>query len=290
MFRTVFKDKQNFEEYLQKGYVKKALFDKEASSRLLAELTSISPEDKFRPENRRSDYHCTFLDSNKSYKRNVIDVARKWFTPIVDELFEDYRIWVVNFYVKPPARGELTVHQNWTHTEDERYSTFTIWCPLVDCSAENGTLELVESSHKIVPELGTLGVPYYFESFEEKLFEDGHFKQIPRRMGEGVIFEDNMIHYTALNRSRSPRYALQVIVGPKEVTPVYYYYLEGSDEFEVYEIGDEFFVTSKYENMARRPTDFNLKRTIPNQNREYSYQEFLAAMKNGQTRREQLLT
>ncbi len=289
MFRKVFKRESQFQDYLEKGYVLHPLFNAEEVTRLLGELKVVPPNDGFRPENRLSDYHCTFLDSATPYKRNVIDVARKWFTPIVDDLFDDYRIWVVNFYVKPAGLGELTVHQNWTHIEDERHSTFTIWCPLVDCTKENGTIELVEGSHKIVPDIATLGVPYYFEPFEELLLKE-HFKAIPRKAGEGVIFEDNMIHYTAVNRSPEPRYALQVIVGPKEVNPVYYYYHAETDEFEVYEIGDDFLITSNYENMSRRPVEFPSKGRIPNTNRCLSHEEFLQAMRDGRGRRLQLYT
>jgi hypothetical protein len=289
MFREVFRNEADFQEYLEKGYVMHPLFNSTEVVKILEELRAVPPNDGFRPENRKSDYHCTFLDSATPYKRNVIDVARKWFTPIVDRLFVDYRIWVVNFYVKPPGQGELSVHQNWTHIEDERHSTFTIWCPLVDCTKENGTIELVEGSHKIVPDIATLGVPYYFENFEQLLF-DRHFKAIPRKSGEGVIFEDNMIHYTAVNRSSEPRYALQVIVGPKEVKPVYYYYHNDTDEFEVYEIDDEFLITSNYENMSRRPVEFPSKGKILNRNRLLTHDEFLEAMKNGRERRQRLLT
>jgi ectoine hydroxylase-related dioxygenase (phytanoyl-CoA dioxygenase family) len=287
MRRKVFIDDKHNEKYLEKGYIEYNLFNEREVNQILNELTAESPDDNFNPQNRLSDYHCTFLDSSEEYKRNVIEVSRKWFKPIVDKLLNDYEIWVVNFYVKPPGKGELTIHQNWMHITEEKHSTFTIWCPLVDCTVENGTLELVEASHKVVPDIATLGVPYYFENFEKELLNN-HLFPIERKAGQGIVFEDNMIHYTAANQSKNPRYALQVIVGPKEVKPVYYYYRSDTNEFEVYELNDDFLITSNYENMSRKPSDFILLDRIPNKNKLLSYNEFLEVMKKGKERRNEI--
>lgn len=289
MRRRIFKKDAHNEQYLRTGYVLIDLFDRDGAARLLTELMAFRPNDNFSPENRRSTYHCTFLDSNSDYKRNVLNVCKKNFQPIIDDLFHDYTIWNSSLYAKPPGKGEVNIHQNWTHVRDERDTTFTIWCPLVDCNRVNGTLELVESSHKIVPDIATLGVPQYFENLQGELLTK-YLRPIERSMGQCVIFEDGLVHYTRENSSDNPRYALQVIIGPKEVTPVYFYHgpQNAKEGFEVFEVDENFWLGNNYEVMFNRPDRFRSTGFVPNLNRVLTEHEFIAALENGPQRRHEI--
>lgn len=289
MRRRIFKRDEHNEQYLRTGYVLIDLFDRHRAESLLNELMAFRPDDNFSPENRRSTYHCTFLDSNSAYKRNVLDVCRRNFQPLIDELFHDYTIWNSSLYAKPPGKGEVNIHQNWTHVRDEQDTTFTLWCPLVDCTRENGTIELVEGSHKIVPDIATLGVAQYFENLQAELLAK-YLQPIERDTGQCVIFEDGLVHYTRENSSESPRYALQVIIGPKEVTPVYFYHDPQNAEagFEVFEVDEDFWLGNNYEVMFNRPDRFRSTGFVPNLNRVLKEQEFMAALENGPQRRHEI--
>lgn len=290
MNARIFKDADEETHYLENGYVKKALLTNGQVNFLLTELLRLKPDDNYAPQRAgASNYHCTFLDTNESYKRATNKLFKDYFNPLVDQHLNDYHVWNANFYVKPPGAGKFEIHQNWTHVSDERFTSFTIWCPLVDTTEENGTIALVRGSHKILPDIATMNVPYYFRDFEQRLVEQ-YLEPIPCKAGECVIFEDGVIHWSDVNRSQQPRYALQILIGPKYSRPVYYYFDEQEPEkgFEVFEIDEEFFMKNSYLTFRNRPSFQKPAGFVPNRNRIISEQEFTEALANGSNRRREL--
>ncbi|MCF8253155.1 MAG: phytanoyl-CoA dioxygenase family protein [Bacteroidia bacterium] len=288
--RQLFKSENDTKQYLKDGFVKKTLLTTEQSNSILNQLLLLKPDDNYAPNRSgSSNYHCTFLDTNESYKRATNQLFKSFFNPLVEELFNDYHVWNANFYVKPPGAGKFEIHQNWTHVVEEKFTSFTIWCPLVDTSTENGTITLVKGSHKIVPDIATLDVPYYFHNFEQTLL-DNYLEPISCKAGECVIFEDGVIHFSDLNKSENPRYALQILIGPKYTQPVYYYFNKEEPEkgFEVFEINEEFFMKSNYLTFKNRPAFQKSLGFVPNTNKLLTPDEFSKALANGEKRREEL--
>lgn len=290
MKRPIFKDVKNDKQYLKNGYVKEQLLSPELVKETLAQILQLKPDDNYEPNRPgASKYHCTFLDTNEEYKRATNMLFKRIFNPIVDRLFHNYQVWNANLYVKPPGTGKFEIHQNWTHVAEECQTSFTMWCPLVDTSEENGTLSLVEGSHKILPDIATMDVPYYFKNFEDKLISD-YLKPIACKAGDAVIFEDGVIHFSDVNKSSSPRYALQILVGPKEVNPVYFYFNPHEPElgFELFEINEEFFMKNSYLRYRDRPSGQRSLGHVPNKNQSLELNDFKKALKKGAKRREKI--
>jgi hypothetical protein len=290
MKRPIFKNIQFDAQYFEKGFVKTPMLAKQEVEFLLQEISKLNPDDGFAPDRVGvSKYHCTFLDTNEDYKRATNRLFKSTFNPIVNSLFHNYHVWNANLYVKPPGTGKFEIHQNWTHVAKEEDTSFTIWCPLVDTNEENGTISLVEGSHKILPDIATMSVPYYFKNFENRLIEN-HLKPIPCEAGDAVIFEDGVIHYSAENKSNKPRYALQILIGPKNVSPAYYYFNQEKPElgFEVFELDEEFFMTSNYTTFHNRPKGQVSKGFVKNNNKLVTQEEFIIALKKGKSRRKSI--
>jgi hypothetical protein len=286
----IFKNKIDQDNYLENGYVKLNLLSKDEVSYILKELLSLKPDDDYAPKREgASNYHCTFLDTNEVYKRATNKLFKSFFNPKVEELFFDYQVWNANFYVKPPGAGKFEIHQNWTHVKEEKLTSFTIWCPLVDTSIENGTISIVKSSHKILPDIATMDIPYYFKNFEDILLEK-YLKPIPCKAGECVIFEDGVIHFSDINKSNHPRYALQILIGPKYSKPVYYYFDEKKPElgFEVFEIDEDFFMKNSFKTFKNRPSFQKSIGFVPNNNKLITIHQFEEAIENGHQRRGKL--
>lgn len=285
--KQLFKSSSDQEEYIKNGFVKRSFINHQQCSDILTKLLALKPDDNYAPKREgRSNYHCTFLDTNETYKRATNELFKSFFNPIVDSLFNDYHVWNANFYVKQPGDGKFEIHQNWTHVVDEKYTSFTIWCPLVNTTKENGTIALVSGSHKITPDIATLDVPYYFHNFEQALL-DKYLNPIPCNAGECVIFEDGVIHFSDINNSDSPRYALQILIGPKYSKPVYYYYDKNSPNkgFEVFEIDEEFFMKTNYLTFKNRPSSQKSIGFIPNRNKLIDESTFVELLENGHKRR-----
>ncbi len=286
MKNPIFKDLKHNQEYLTKGYIKCNLLNESEVKSVLSEIKLLRPDDEFAPNRpNNSDYHCTFLDTNEDYKRATNKLFKATFNPKVDALFHDYHVWNANLYVKPPGKGKFEIHQNWTHVAKEQDTSFTMWCPLVDTNEDNGTLHLVDGSHKILPDIATMNTPYYFKNFEGELLAK-YLKPHNCKAGDAIIFEDGMIHYSDVNRSNAPRYALQILIGPKNLSPVYYYLNQDKDnEFELIELNEEFFMQSNYTTFHERPKNQKSRGFMPNSNRLIDLKEFDIALKNGDQRR-----
>ena len=288
--KQLFKSPINQEEYLKNGFIKQPMLSIHQCTDILSKLLKLKPDDNYAPNRKgASNYHCTFLDTNEDYKKASNELFKSYFNPIIDELFVDYRLWNANLYVKPPGEGKFEIHQNWTHVKDERDTTFTIWCPLVNTSVENGTISLVKGSHKITPDIATLDVPYYFHNIEQSLLNK-FLEPIPCNAGDAIIFEDGVIHFSDINLSDSPRYALQILVGPNDIKPVYYYYDKNNPEmgFEVFEINEDFFIKTNHLNFKNKPISQKSLGFIPNSNKLIDEDTFIRLIENGDKRRQEI--
>lgn len=287
MKRSIFKIKEDNIDYLENGFVKKKILTDSEVNEILSKLLLLKPDDNYAPNRKgASNYHCTFLDTNQDYKYATYALFKEYFNPIIENLFYNYQVWNGNFYVKPPGEGKFEIHQNWTHVKEEKDTSFTIWCPLVDTDNNNGTINLVRGSHKILPDIATMDVPYYFKNFEDQLLSK-YLEPICCKAGECVIFEDGLIHFSDVNKSLMPRYALQILIGPKETNPVYYYIDNHSPElgFELFEINNDFFLKRNYKNYKDRPIDQKSIGFVKNKNKLLTENEFLLALEKGSDRR-----
>jgi hypothetical protein len=244
---------------------------------ILSVLASLRPNDAFQPRHHQGKgltYHCSFIDSNRTYRRQVHSLISKYFAPHVDRILNEFRILNGNFYVKPPGHGEFVVHQNWPAISDIDDTTVTIWCPLVDVVEENGAIQVVPCSHKLIPHVETLKTASYFKEFEQTLIKS-YLKPVPMKAGMSIIFDDGLIHWSANNDSDKARIAIQILCIPKDSQPAYWYYDEQNPEqFELIEADTEFFLTNDMPDLRARQEHWKSLGFTPNHNRSISEQEF----------------
>lgn len=281
--RVTFNDPEHQEKLVRDGFVAMPLLTADEVGGLLREFEALRPDDGFRrvaplagkPALR---YHCTFLDGNVAYKRRARALLDEVFGPHVRQRLAGYEMLNANFYVKPPGAGVFEVHQNWPHLADMSDTTVTVWCPLVDCDVNNGTLEVVPGSQKLVDDIAGPRVPYFFRDFTETLVEQ-YLQPIPTRAGDSLIIDDNLIHWSANNEADSPRIAVQILFVPAGTQPVYYHFdPERPDRFEIYEIDAEWFVNHSAADLTSIARERRLLGTVPNRNRLLNETEFAAML------------
>lgn len=277
VMRQIFHDLDLQEAYNPRGYVTCSMLAENEVTEMLSALAGLQPDDGFRRLHERGDgltYHCSFIDSNRAYRRQVHALILKHFEPHVKRILKSYRILNGNFYVKPPGHGEFVVHQNWpavSHLDD---TTVTIWCPLVDVVKENGAIQVVSGSHKLLPHVETLKTASYFKEFEKILIDD-FLKPVPMKAGESIIFDDGLIHWSANNDSDEARIAIQILCIPTDSQPAYWYYDEAHpDRFELIEADTEFFLTNDIQDLRSRQQSWKSLGFAPNLNRRISEKEF----------------
>ncbi len=288
--RQIFRQADHEEQFIKKGFILAPLISREEAQQLVDKIMSLEPGDNFNPsgdsEYNTATYHCTFLDSNKEYKREANRLMHEAFQAVVDKYLNDFRIVTANFYVKPPGRGQFTIHQNWHIAPEIKDTTLTIWCPLVDVVPENGTLKIVEGSHKIIPNIPTAKEAPFYHDFEDVL-QEKYLKPMTLKAGEGIIFDDHLIHGSDENRSSENRIAVQIALVPKEIPPVHFH-LDPSDtnRFEILATDDDFYIDNSIFTILQKPSNASHYGYMPNVNRPLSVAEFEERLQRGtETRR-----
>lgn len=271
----VFVDAVANEELLRTGFVKLPLLSESQVASLVDDFAALRPDDGFaptgnEPTNSRT-YHCTFLDTSTSYRLAVDTMVHDHFAPLIKEVLVDYELLIGNAYVKPPGRGEFEVHQNWNITTDPRDITLTLWVPLHDTDAANGTLRVVPGSHKIIDTIAVPRQPYFFQDIVDTV-EREFLEDIEVTVGDVVFFDDNLIHGSDVNRSDTARVALQIEAVPRTATPAIH--LPDEHGLLLVEARRDFYLTSSLADIDNWPTSCRLLGTRRDPNRCIDEAEF----------------
>lgn len=282
--RKILFDKNKQDEMEKKGYTIVQLLSNDGINYIIEELSQLHPDDGFEPKDSSHNYsfHFTFFDTNTNYRRKTNHLIHSLFLPHIKRILVDYKILAGNFFVKPAGEGELHVHQNWDITKNRKDTTVAVWCPLLDVDESNGTIHVVEGSHKLVPNITTHNTTPFFNNFAEALM---HKYSIPIRLkaGEALIFDDSLIHWSPKNKSSAPRFVAHAVCIPAEATPVFYYLDQNTPgkNFELFELNNEFFIDHSQEELYSRPQNLKSLGFIENKNCSISESEFLELFKNG---------
>ena len=88
-------------------------------------------------------YDFTFIDKNPEYKRKVFKIITEYFEPHMNRVLSDFRPIIANYIRKKSETGEVPLHENWAFADEKKCTTVSIWCPLIDSTIANGTLQVV---------------------------------------------------------------------------------------------------------------------------------------------------
>jgi hypothetical protein len=255
----------------------------EEVSHIVDRLATLKPADNFEPGKNGfgRKYHCSYLDPNVEYKQQTHDLIKSIFKPHIDQYLNGYEVLNCNFYVKPPGTGEFEIHQNWPAIADLNDTTVTVWCPLMDVVAENGALQFVEGSHKILPHVEGPLCPSFFDKIRPALIEK-YLKPNPMPAGEALIFDDGLIHWSANNDSDKARIAIQILCVPKDAQPVFFFYDRAHpDRFELIPVDSSFFIVSDRKELWTRQAKWGSLGFVENKNRFVTEEEFVELLANG---------
>ena len=241
MPNIVFKDDALEKEFNQKGYVtvpflsaseidylKKIYFETIAESG----GPKTSGDVDFDTESNIT-YDFTFIDRNTDYKRKVYKIITEAFQQKVGTYLNNYRPIIANFIRKQHEGGEVPMHQNWAFVDEEKYTSVSLWVPLVDSNEENGTLQLVEGSHKRFGKLRGPMIPWELRNLKIDIVSK-HLTPMNVKAGECVVLDDSIVHYSNVNKTPQLRLAIQLILVPNEATTIHYHLDREIDKTKVH--------------------------------------------------------
>ena len=283
--RKVFNNEEFERDFQKNGYIQLPFISEKEVAELKQKFFDTLPEsggqitssDIETKEDHLITYDFTFIDKNPEYKQTVFKIISEQFESKMKELLADYRPIIANYIRKKSDSGEVPLHQNWAFADEKKCSTVSIWCPLVDSSVENGTLQVVPGSHKRFGEIRGPMVPWELEGIKREIIEK-YLVPLETKAGDCVILDDSIVHYSAINKTKGLRLAIQLICIPKEI-PSYHYHLNhanGDGKVEVFEVDQEFYIQF---NPWKFPTDVKAVKKIDFSFKPVSENDFIEKLK-----------
>ena len=137
----------------------------------------------------------------------------------------------------------MPVHQNWAFVDERKYTSVSIWCPLVDSFEENGTLQVLPGSHKKFGEVRGPMVPWELDKIKHSIIEK-HLIPLNVKAGNAIVLDDSIVHYSAINKTNDLRLAIQLILVPQGVPSIHYHmnHANSNSIVEVLQVDDDFYM------------------------------------------------
>jgi hypothetical protein len=203
----------------------------------------LGPDDENHQTNSEITYDFTFIDKNIDYKRKVFEMITDGFEDRYANQLDNYKPIIANYIRKKTNGGEVPMHQNWAFVDEKKCASVSIWCPLVDSNAENGTLEVVPGSHKRYGEVRGPMIQSELLGLEKEII-DKHMVPINIEAGNAVILDDSIVHYSSPNATEGLRLAIQLILIPAEEDSIHYHMDLSKDrsKVEVLRADTEFYM------------------------------------------------
>lgn len=285
MPNTVLKDKTLQETFDKKGYVQvpfltdvEVAYFKKMFFETIAESGGAMTSDDadFKPENEIT-YDFTFIDRSPDYKRKVFKIITEIFQKRANEYLNDYTPIIANYIRKKEQGGEVPLHQNWAFVDEKKFTSVSIWVPLVDSNEENGTLQMVEGSHKRFARMRGPMIPWELEAIKAEIIER-HLTPMNLKAGTGVILDDSIVHYSNINKTPGLRLAIQLIMVPACTHSVHYHLDQSKDKTKVHvlETDADFYMGFR---PWLKPVSKREIKTEKYKSLSISYEEFLKGLK-----------
>lgn len=239
--REVLLDSRAEADFNRDGYVTIPLLSSEELNGLkdlIARLNKGKIEDSVE---ENSTYKLSFFNTDLDFKQLVFRELTAFFQPKIDKFLKSYKPLIINIFDKEPGMGEVPVHQNWTFVDEDKYTSVSVWIPLVDVSRANGTLEVVKGSHKVLCKYRSPSLPWVFDELNDVLKEK-YLVPFEFSAGNAAVIDDGILHWSSENNTDIVRTAVQLIMVPDDAVPIHYHRKPGNDVVDVYRVDPLFFM------------------------------------------------
>ncbi len=283
--RRVLKNIEWEDKFIKDGYIQIPFISPKEVAELKALFFDTLPESGGQitsqetgvEDSRFISYDFTFIDRNPDYKRKVFKIITEYFEPHMNRILDDFRPIIANYIRKKADTGEVPLHENWAFADEKKCTTVSIWCPLVDSTVENGTLQVVPGSQKRFGEYRGPMIPWELDGIKDEIIKN-HLVPLETKAGDCVILDDSIVHYSAINKTPGLRLAIQLICVPSE-EPSIHYHLDmqnNPNEIAVLKVSDEFYMEF---NPWKKPDGVKVIGKVPFVNRRIDEQEFKERLK-----------
>ncbi len=245
----VFRDEKLQQQFERDGYVIVDFYSPDQIEELDSLYHTLHPVDE------KGFFPSTFSQDTKYRETVNTEIQRiggKW----IHDNLQDVKVMFGAFIVKYPGKDSaMSVHQDMTLVDETKYTGINIWCPLVDLTDENGVLQVLPGSHRIVPTYRGSTIPGLYDDVQQEILD--YLQPVYLKAGQAVIFDQSIIHYSDANISDKIRITTNIYFTHKDADfRICYWNKDFGNKVEVFEEDDTFMTNFKQfgENIFARPT------------------------------------
>jgi len=238
--RKIFYDSELQKEFDKNGFVVLDIISPERVPDFIKMYDDLEGA-KGTANTNKNTYELSFFDKSVESKKRKFDTVYQFMKPFIDAHLDHYSPIIVNLFNKEHGTGEVPVHQNWTFVDEQKYTSVSIWCPLQNVSRENGTLEIVPGTHKVISDYRGPSIPWVFDNIND-VMKQKYMLPLNLKPGQVGIIDDSVIHYSGINQTHNYRKAVQLIMKPAEAATIHCYKENAEDDIvTVMEVEDDYF-------------------------------------------------
>jgi ectoine hydroxylase-related dioxygenase (phytanoyl-CoA dioxygenase family) len=238
--RRLLRDESRHEHLVTSGWAPLPALDPEVTARLRG--LAVEMQESLVRHSRSSDVGFDELWGNaeESLRREVQAQIAVAVAPFLQQTFEGFRPILYNFFVKRQRSPGSAVryHQDFAMIDERGGDTaLQLWVPLVDTTADNGALIVVERSHLDA----TWRRPHDFvHPLRNASLTDlpPGARSLSLPAGHGIVFTNRTIHGSPPNRAGDDRYALGCVMVPRDLPLVHLVEKPGGG-VEIWSFSDE---------------------------------------------------
>lgn len=244
--RQVLNDSHLEKQFHQDGFVTLNLLDTDQFNQLQQTINDLNQSHKDQSTDENSTYKLSYFNGDIAFKQKVFNTLSNFFQPTIDKHLKNYKPLIINIFDKEPGKGEVTIHQNWSFVDEEKYTSVSVWIPLVDVSRNNGTLETVKGSHKVLCQYRSPSLPWVFDELND-ILKERYLEPFVIKKGQAAIIDDGILHWSSDNHSDYVRTTVQLIMVPDDAQVIHY--VNKDDHVDIYEVDPLFFMKYDMKNI-----------------------------------------
>lgn len=208
MPKSAFKNSETEKLFGDKGFVK---IDSLA-------LNCIEPSQKLynsylSTQKNVFNYSLMQLDADLNFE--VHQKLQAIFSSVTAQLFQQFKFLSGSFLTKPSNFAEeMFLHQDWTFTDEEKFSPVTMWIALDDVTEEKGALFFLPGSHLFFNNFRSFDYETFRFPYQAELKK--HLEVVSVKKGDVVLFHPAVFHGSFANTSGIDRVVVSATVLPTE--------------------------------------------------------------------------
>lgn len=211
--RTTFRDERVNDEVASVGFAVLEQRIPDGDVGRLADLYDDVRQEAGRDDSGRFLPSMTITDP--ALRTRLWDGVQAILAPTIDPLFTPGSAAVMggSFVSKPGSEHSArNPHQDPSVFDETRIVAISLWIPLVDATVDNGTLHLLEGSHR----MGNHVRPPDVANFDDAVAEHALQHSVPVEVeaGQVLVLDGALVHHSPPNRSGEERVAVIGAVRP----------------------------------------------------------------------------